>query len=230
MKIQEYIDLNKCERNFAKRIILMLIDTFRLEVPCDIQNSEEFCVTFEGLTIPRWHPWNRIGEYKTALSKDRLYMIKQFAEVAPAGGKFIECGVFSGGVTRMLLDMGKPVIAFDTFHGIKNSTPDVDLHEDGQYDGGDVSKYIFGAEIVKGIIPETFSGRDDKISFAHIDLDVYLPTKFSLEYVFPRLLDGGAIILDDYGSWTTPGVRKAVDEFHEGKKIYLPTGQMVIIK
>lgn len=129
----------------------------------------------------------------------------------------------------MLLDEGKDVVAFDTFEGVKGAG-EFDLHEDGDYNGQDVSEYIVGAEIVKGFVPDTFAGRDDKISFAHLDMDIYSPTKSALEYIFPRLLDGGMIVLDDYGFWTTPGVKKAVDEFQHGRKVYLPTGQMVIFK
>jgi hypothetical protein len=41
---------------------------------------------------------------------------------------------------------------------------------------------------------------------------------------------GGVIIVDDYGFVTTPGVKKAVDLFQAGHKIYIPTGQMIIYK
>lgn len=229
MKIQEYINAAKQQRDEAKLEILSLIDSNKLKVPEFVEDKSLYGVIFEGLSIQRFQPWLTGHNYRTALSPDRLYMISQFARIAPAGGKFYECGVFTGGVTRMLLDEGKDVVAFDTFEGIKGAG-EFDLHEDGDYNGQDVSEYIVGAEIVKGFVPDTFAGRDDKISFAHLDMDIYSPTKSALEYIFPRLLDGGMIVLDDYGFWTTPGVKKVVDEFQHGRKVYLPTGQMVIFK
>jgi SAM-dependent methyltransferase len=226
--LQDYIDRGKAKRSAAKEEIMSLIAQHKLDVPEFVEGGEQYGVTFEGMTIARLAPWNEPHEYRTALSPDRLYMIKQFAETAPSGLCY-ECGVFTGGVTRMLLDMGKKVVAFDTFEGIKGAG-EFDFHDDGDYNGHDVSEYIAGAEIVKGFVPDTFAGRDDAIAFAHLDMDIYAPTAAALEYIYPRLVEGGIIVLDDYGFWTTPGVRKACDEFKFGKKIYLPTGQMVVFK
>ena len=72
-----------------------------------------------------------------------------------------------------------------------------------------------------GWIPSAFSevaGRS--FSFVHVDVDLYRPTLDSLEYFFPRLADGGAIITDDY-NW--PGARKAFEEFCAGHRLQLHT-------
>ena len=37
--------------------------------------------------------------------------------------------------------------------------------------------------------------------------------------LFPRLVSGGILHIDDYGMF--PGVQSAVDEYFEGKKIWL---------
>lgn len=228
MNLQEYIQQNKKQRDEAKEKILGLIEDSRLKPPSFVADKEHYGVMFEGLTINRWQPWLGMEKYNTALSPDRLFMIKQLSEISPEGVCF-ELGVFTGGVTRMLLDSGRKVVAFDTFDGIKGAG-EFDLHKDGEYNGGDVFEYIKEAEIVKGLIPDTLLGRQDKVSFVHIDMDIYEPTKAALELIYPMLVEGGIIVLDDYGFWTTPGVKKAVDEFKCGSKVYLPTGQMVIFK
>jgi len=67
------------------------------------------------------------------------------------------------------------------------------------------------AELHPGWIPSAFpavAGRS--FSFVHLDVDLYQPTLDSLEYFFPRLAAGGAIITDDY-NW--PGARTAFHEF-----------------
>jgi len=223
MSIKELINKNKKERDIAKDIILSIIDTYSLKGP----NS--YGTTFEGMTVAKWKPWLDEPCYTSALSMDRLYMIKQFLNIAPPGVCY-ECGVYTGGVTRMMLDMGRHVKAFDTFEGLTGSG-EFDLMENGDYNGGDVSEYIKGAEIIKGCVPYTFKDHeDDKIAFAHLDMDLYEPTVHALKFIYDRLYDNGIIILDDYGVWMTPGIKKAVDEFHCEKKIYLPTGQMVILK
>lgn len=224
MNIDELINKDKEMRNGAKQVILDLIAQYALKGP------EGYGVIFEGMTCAIYKPWEKLNNlYFTALSSVRLYMVKQFMELAPDGLCY-ECGVYTGGVVRMMLDNGKTVKAFDTFEGLKGSS-EHDYMLDGEYNGGDVSDYIDGAIIVKGEIPDSFCGHeDDSIAFAHLDLDLYLPTLSSLYFIYPRLVDGGIIVLDDYGLWMTPGVKKAVDEFKPKRSVYLPTGQLVIFK
>lgn len=64
--------------------------------------------------------------------------------------------------------------------------------------------------LIKGLLQDTMQ-LDSEVAFAHIDVDWYDPVKTSLERIFPRLVIGGSIILDDYHDWG--GCRKAVDEF-----------------
>jgi hypothetical protein len=44
-----------------------------------------------------------------------------------------------------------------------------------------------------------------------LDTDFYLSTKIELEVLYPRLVSGGYLVIDDYHSWD--GARKAVDEY-----------------
>lgn len=205
----------------------------------------------EGLKVARYQPWtaNRYAEiYKTALSYDRLYMIEQFVnkQIRELGaGAFVEFGIFEGGVTRMMLDMTEStdceVVAFDSFEGVQVSGAE-DRHKDGDYacnNADAVKAYIDGAIIFEGKIPEVLKEEAPNefflkmpIAFAHIDLDVYLPTKAALEFTLSNIGWGAVIIVDDYGLESCPGVKQAVDEFVEEQdvtSIYLPTGQVVIM-
>jgi len=66
--------------------------------------------------------------------------------------------------------------------------------------------------LVKGLFSETLPLHDAiNISIAHIDCDWYEPVLYCLKYAWPRLSEGGFIILDDYNDWS--GCRKATDEF-----------------
>ena len=51
----------------------------------------------------------------------------------------------------------------------------------------------------------------DRISLLRLDTDWYESTKTELEVLFPRLVQGGILIIDDYGHFE--GARKAVDEY-----------------
>ena len=58
-----------------------------------------------------------------------------------------------------------------------------------------------------------------KISILRLDTDWYSSTKIELEVLYPRLVKGGVLIIDDYGYWQ--GSRKEVDEFFFNKKKWL---------
>ena len=66
-------------------------------------------------------------------------------------------------------------------------------------------------EFVQGKVEETIPGRvPEQIALLRLDTDWYESTRHELIHLFPRLVRGGVLIVDDYGHW--PGVRRAVDE------------------
>jgi O-methyltransferase len=65
---------------------------------------------------------------------------------------------------------------------------------------------------VKGKVEETLpDNAPDKIAFLRLDTDWYESTKHEMETLWPRLVPGGVLIVDDYGHWK--GSRQAVDEY-----------------
>ncbi len=67
----------------------------------------------------------------------------------------------------------------------------------------------------------------------HVDVDLYRPTRDTVEFFYPRLSPGGVILFDDYGSAMCPGAARAVDEFVAGcpePLIESPTQQAFLIK
>ena len=90
-------------------------------------------------------------------------------------------------------------------------------------------------EYYEGWIPERFPEVDDrKFSFVHLDVDLYQPFYDSLEFFYPRLLNGGVISFDDYGLTQFPGAKKSIDDYLSKVKyqifIEIPTGGAFVIK
>jgi hypothetical protein len=68
--------------------------------------------------------------------------------------------------------------------------------------------------LIKGKVENTLMNKKKlpkKISILRLDTDFYESTKIELEILFPRLVKGGVLIVDDYGFWK--GAKKAVDEY-----------------
>jgi hypothetical protein len=65
--------------------------------------------------------------------------------------------------------------------------------------------------IVEGDVLETIpAAAPDRIALLRLDTDWYGSTRHELEHLYPRVVPGGAVIVDDYGYWR--GARRATDE------------------
>ena len=70
------------------------------------------------------------------------------------------------------------------------------------------SNFIF----VKGMVEETIPTiMPENISLLKCDTDWYESTKHELQHLYPKLVENGVLIMDDYGCWN--GARKATDEY-----------------
>lgn len=87
--------------------------------------------------------------------------------------------------------------------------------------------YIKGK--VEDTIPDTMPS---KIALLRLVTDWYESTRHELIHLFPLLVKGGVLIIDDYGFWK--GARKAADEYFAENKIQIlfnrmdETGRMAI--
>ncbi len=75
---------------------------------------------------------------------------------------------------------------------------------------------------VKGKVEETIpSIIPEQIAILRLDTDWYESTRHELEHLYPRLVPGGLMIIDDYGYWQ--GARRATDEYFQrtGERIFL---------
>jgi hypothetical protein len=165
--------------------------------------------------------------------------------VAGLPGAIVECGVFKGASLArfaMFRDLfgspyAKRIIGFDTFGAFPptsfeadqpvrerfvaeagESSIDVDQLEQVLRHKG-IDRHV---ELVAGDIVETvpdFAARHPelRISLINLDSDIYEPAVVILEHLYPRIVRGGVLLLDDYG--TFPGETAAVDEYFAGQDV-----------
>jgi predicted O-methyltransferase YrrM len=174
----------------------------------------------------------------------RLYILRQLAkQQANNPGNFVECGTYAGMSIFFVSDLcQKRFIGIDSFLGVSEpgifdsdyfKTLKLDIPmEITQRIVSYLDRDDFKVELYKGWIPEVFNSIDSLLySYVHIDTDLYQPTKDSIEKFWPLMLNGGVLICDDYGSYKTPGARKAmIDFFGKNSILELPTGQAIVYK
>jgi len=203
-------------------------------------------------------PWNGLPEFQryyalvkglSLVTADSCFILWSLAKQAlRIDGEFMECGVYKGGSARMLCQViedfdakkNRRLHLFDTFTGMPKTQEDRDFCREGDF--GDTSLKDVAAlfrpaapvEFHSGFIPATFAGFEHtQFAFVHCDLDIYQSVMDCVQFVYPRLNPGGALIFDDYGYMTCTGARDAVDEFFADKPevpLVLPTAQCVIWK
>ena len=155
---------------------------------------------------------------------------------ASVDGAIVEIGVADGCTTVFLnkhvsaSDLDKPYVAIDTFSGFTDT--DVRYEQDrrgktGSFDAFrtnrkrwfDRTMSINGITRVRSYESDAAAfdyERIGPISFALIDVDLYLPVRSSLARVWPVMAPGGLIVVDDckQGSWAD-GAYQAYREFSE---------------
>ncbi len=126
----------------------------------------------------------------------------------------------------------KKIFLFDTFEGLPEPTADdpAAAHEwVGKCRGGlDEVQELFDklsisdyAVFVKGTFDQTLQGNaPSQIALLHLDADWYESTRVCLDALWDRLVPGGIMQVDDYGTWD--GCRKAIDEFFAERAIDSP--------
>lgn len=163
-----------------------------------------------------------------------LFLCSEFLETQNLDGDVAECGVFQGLSSYTLCSLMRSDVfdgalpnyhAFDSFEGLSAPTPEdteglqpnnVQPVTKGAYrcsleEVTETLKTFDNISFYRGWIPSRFTDVEQlHFRFVHLDVDLYEPTRASLEFFFPRLVSGGKIICDDYG-WV--GAKAAIDEF-----------------
>ncbi|OGK47494.1 hypothetical protein A2963_01210 [Candidatus Roizmanbacteria bacterium RIFCSPLOWO2_01_FULL_40_13] len=148
-------------------------------------------------------------------------------------GDFVETGVWKGGTAGILSYISRKygyknkTYFFDSFQGMP-----IPIEADGEEaikltgkiraDDDHIKELLFNklkinthqVKIVKGWFRDTLPKYKNvirKIALLRLDADWYESTASALDNLYPLVIPGGYVIIDDYYYWD--GCRKAVDEF-----------------
>lgn len=229
------------DRISTKVIKADFVDLDGLDIP-----HKECYVPYVKTDHPVYSPWlegdfdnfRLIAEGGLLSNAKIAFIVQLLRNIKHWDGEIWECGTLNGTTARIMAEICPyaTMRLFDTFNGLAN-VGENDIFKEGDFCGSsfnEVQALVPNAYLHAGVIPQTFRfiPNSSHIVFAHIDLDVYQPTLDALGEVYARM-HSGYIVIDDYGNWATPGVKKAVDEFFSDKMesvITQVTSQALIIK
>jgi O-methyltransferase len=151
-------------------------------------------------------------------------------------GDFVECGVAQGGMSLFLghlaRETGRKLYALDSFSGLPkpNAAADNPYFRKGDYSARAASDGLFArfkghialAKLENTIAPlRGFFSRslrqlpaDVSFSFVHIDADLHGSVLECLRMLYPRLIEGGVLVVDDFFHHAQGSARAVAEYFN----------------
>jgi O-methyltransferase len=185
------------------------------------------------LALPRLRRYvrdSRLVGLQTLLDYPRLAILSAAVRATRhLSEDVLECGTYRGGsaglIGQCIAGSRRTLHVCDTFRGLPAPGELDNFHKEGDFKDTSSSAVTSGLSALGvpfkmhvGAFEKTLSRLDaTEFSLAHIDVDLHDSVLECLRFVYPRLREGGVIILDDYGSPTCLGARAAADEFFSDK-------------
>ncbi len=170
----------------------------------------------------------------TLLDTTRICNLIKYAvranETMDSNAVFAEFGSYKGGSGEIIAKAcpNRSLFLIDSFQGLPETDPEKDFHYQGEFADVDYIgtagyfKMLYpNVRLLKGFSPSVFDFFDQsvKFTFVHIDCDLFSSCNDAIQFFFPRLMDGGYMIYDDYGFSSCRGVKLCVDEFVENTEL-----------
>lgn len=180
----------------------------------------------------------------TMLPRARLVKLAELADKCNRQqilGAFVQCGVWKGGSAAVLEDvavvMDRPLYLFDSFQGCPAPGPyDISMHGRNGQEGEACASIEEVGSLLQRLRPlcktsRFYAGWFSKIvplaakdmgpiALLHLDADWYESTKICMEQLYPRVVSGGYVYVDDMGYWG--GAAKAIKDYFQFHHLEIP--------
>ena len=184
---------------------------------------------------------------KTFLKNEKIIIkiIDKIYSCLKNGNKILICGNGGSAADAQHLSDDR-IFAFDSFEGFpkenSNHDPsyyakkwnfklmDIDLVTKNLKNNNISQKKLNNIIFKKGFFPDSFNGFNEKISFLHLDVDLYNSYKNCLDFFYPLLVNGGIINLaQDTSTITACGNDIGFDEiFKRNFEAFSKKGDILI--
>ena len=142
------------------------------------------------------------------------------AELGVYRGRFARC------INRLLPE--RTLYLFDSFAGFDPSACAEEAMQAAHENTSirqvlEVLPYPERAIVKPGFFPESLGGLEETFCLVSLDVDFEAATLAGLRYFWPRLSDGGYLLLHDWGNPGLPGAAKALEQFCEELGCRIPS-------
>ena len=143
-------------------------------------------------------------------------------------GAAAELGVYRGFFARCINQLmpQRKLYLFDSFEGFAEDACASDSFQAAHKNTAmekvlSIMPHPEMVTMMPGFFPESLRGMEERFCLVSLDVDFYQTTLDGLRYFWPRLEQGGYLMLHDWGSPSLPGVAQAIENYESeiGSKI-----------
>ena len=140
--------------------------------------------------------------------------------LADVPGAAAELGVYRGFFARCINQLlpERKLYLFDSFAGFDEEAQASESFQAAHRNTAiekvlAIMPYPERFTVKPGFFPESLGGLEERFCLVSLDVDFYRTTLEGLRYFWPRIAEGGYLLLHDWGSPKLPGVAKALADF-----------------
>ncbi len=149
--------------------------------------------------------------------------------LADIPGAAAELGVYRGFFARCINQLlpKRKLYLFDSFEGFGEEAQASESFQAAHRNTAiekvlAVMPYPERVTVKPGFFPESLEGLEERFCLVSLDVDFYRTTLEGLRYFWPRIAEGGYLLLHDWGSPKLPGVAKALQDFEKENGCLIP--------
>jgi hypothetical protein len=222
-----------------RKCALPVVDQYHSNIPMCMAMLKTAAIDAAGAILDIAEMPSEITADRSLVDPGRLKVI-QDSVIATANlpGDMVECGCYRGG-TAKLISYAAPNKTLYMFDGFEMGIPEDDQepagHKQGEFASNlsEVTEFLAGCKVSihPGRFPDTAKDLDNlTFSFAHLDFDTYQSTRDALLWVWPKMVENGVVILDDYNWGRCPGVKRAVNEILPEVPVQVTHGMQAMLR
>lgn len=140
--------------------------------------------------------------------------------LAEVPGAAAELGVYRGFFARCINQLlpDRKLYLFDSFEGFAEDACASDAFQAAHRNTAmdkvlSIMPHPEKITLKPGFFPDSLEGLEERFCLVSLDVDFYQTTLDGLRYFWPRLEQGGCLLLHDWGSPKLPGVAKAFTDY-----------------